>query len=124
MGWFDNWIGSSNLAITSAESRAALEWRRIQDRPTQIEITRQGEQLPLQTVRVEWNDTARIVNGEKIDRGAQYVTVFGIRDHACEDDTDIQRSDRFTIEKVVYEVISIMTPPGEIQAVCEAGRGT
>lgn len=126
----DGWLESPTFALSGAASRAASEWRRILDRPSSIVISRgQGTRartLAAQTVRLESDDTSSVrqSQAENMVVGVQHVTVFGIRDHATRADTDIERSDRFFIDGVTYEVISIMTPPGEVQAICEAVRAS
>lgn len=126
----DSWLGisSGELAVMSASERAVLEWRRISDRPSSIELTRGAGQtsvkLAAQTVRIESDNTATWRDGALVTQGVQKVVVFGVKDHPTITDTDIQRSDRFSIDGVIYEVISIMTPPGEVQAICEARRGS
>lgn len=121
----DSWLSSGNITIMSASARAAQEWQRIQDRPSSVVVTRVGVQLAAQTVRIEADNTARWRDGALVDRGIQTVTVFGIRGHATLPDTNIQRSDLITFsDGTVYEVIAINTPPGEVQALCEASRGS
>lgn len=123
---FDAWVADDVIGVMSAETRAALAWRRISDRPTSIIITRAKTQIAAQTVRIEWDNTATDHLNPAVNTitAVQKATVFGVRDHATEPDTDIQRSDRFRIEGVDYQVVSIMTPPGEVQAICEATRAT
>lgn len=125
MPTLDGWLGSgTDIAVTSAQSRAELAWRRISDRPTSITIHRRGSTLVAQTVRLEWDNTASFNQGQVVVRGVQRVTVFGIKDHATLSDTDIEKSDQFAIGSVKYDVISVMLPPGEVQAVCEASQAS
>jgi hypothetical protein len=103
--------------------RAGMAWRRINDRPTSITIRRAGEMLDAQTVRIEWSGYAR--EDEDADvavdamPGVGRLTVFGVRGHPTVPDTDIQRGDRFVVGAADVEVIALMLPPGEVQAVCE-----
>lgn len=104
-------------------TRAVLAWRRINDRPTSIIIRRGGTTLDAQTVRIEWSGYAR--EDEDIEvavdamPGVGRLTVFGVRGHPTLPDTDIQRGDRFIIGAAEAEVLAVMLPPGEAQAVCE-----
>lgn len=120
------WLGSNNIALPSAEERAFLAWRRISDRPTSITIVRGSgaskQTLAAQTVRLEWDNTAVERDGQIVSSGVQKCVVFGVRDHATATDTNILRGDRFRVDGVEYEVVSIMTPPGEVQAICEGQR--
>lgn len=126
---FDSWVGTNVTEVLNAEGRAALAWRRIQDRPSEIVLSREGVgDLDAQIVRIESDNTVtdQTSPGVNTITAVQKVTVFGVRDHADPfvPDTDIERSDRFRINGVRYEVMSIMTPPGEVQAICEARRTT
>lgn len=123
----NTWLANDQtLSLTGAATRAALAWRRISDRPTSITIRRGSgtskTTLAAQTVRVEWDNTAVEREGVSSSSGIQKATVFGVRDHATVTNTNILRGDRFSLDGVEYEVVSIMTPPGEVQAICEAQR--
>lgn len=103
-----------------------MAWRRISDRPTSVVLVRGSTPLDAQMVRIESDNTVTDQNspGTNTVMAIQKVTLFGVRDHATVADTDIERSDRFRINNVQYEVMTIMTPPGEVQAICEARRTT
>lgn len=126
MTQLNDWLGQvdGTLSPISAPDRAALAWRRINRNPSAITIRRGTADLPAQTVRLEANNDARRQDGMIVTVGRQYWTVFGIRDHATLPDTDIERSDRFDVEDRTFEVIALLTPPGEIQAVCEVSEAT
>jgi hypothetical protein len=104
----------------SAAYRAKRAWMRINDKPTEITIARDADDLEAQTVRVELSSSANDVNGEHAAPGVQKCVVFGIKDHATLPDTDIQVGDRFEVDDVEYVVISIINTIGEIQAIGEA----
>ncbi len=109
----------------SPERDRALEaWQRIGDQPTTITIQRGAVTLDPQTVRIEIGDSARedldLRSGLDITPGVQRAIVFGVRQHPTEPDTDIQRGDRFVIGLTEYEVIGVISAPGEVQAICEA----
>lgn len=124
----DAWVygggAASAVPVLSAEARAAQAWLRISDRPSSIVIERgsgSGRQvLSAQTVRVEYDNSARRSDQQMTTSMISTAVVFGVRDHATVADTDIRRSDRFTVGSSKYEVIAILTPPGEVQAVCQA----
>lgn len=128
MGFLDGWLSSGGVGLLSASQRAALAWRRIQDRPTEITIRRGSGSaqtiLESQVVRLEWDNTATEAEGINTTEARQKVVVFGVRGHDTVEDTDIERSDQFSINGVRYMVFSIMTPPGEVQAVCESVRNS
>ena len=111
-------ILSSGSAI-DAGGRAALAWRRIQDKPSSITILRVGT---AQTVRIEFSETVR--ESMDISGTGSYrdVVVFGVRDHSdvSVTDTDILARDRFVLNNVEYQVMDVVTTLGEVQARCEA----
>lgn len=121
---FNDWLAQGDIGVISAPDRAVLSWRRINDDPTSIILTRKNVQLDAQTVRLESNNTARMVNGTVVTSEKIYITIFGVRNHPTLADTDIDRSDRFFINNTSYEVIALATPPGEVQAFCEGTRAT
>lgn len=115
------WASAGAEAI-SAVDRAVAAWRRIQDKPTSITIKRGTTTLDAQTVRIEIGGTG---SGWQSEGGAgksarQSATVFGVRDHPTEADTDIARDDRFAIGGTIYSVTALVLQLGEIQAQCEA----
>lgn len=117
---FEAWLAND---VVRPGARAAEAWRRISDRPTSITIRRAGASLPAQTVRIEWGGSAR--EDEDIEvavdamPGVGRLTAFGVRGHPTVTDTDIQRGDRFTLGASEVEVIALLLPPGEVQAICE-----
>lgn len=123
----DGWLASDNIGVLSAASRAALAWRRINDRPTSVVLIRNGAALTAQTMRVESDNTATWQEGQLVATSVQKVTLFGIRDHDTLADTNIARGDRFSLTDhpgAMFEVLSLLTPPGEVQAICEAREGS
>ena len=115
----DNWTYHSTITI-SAAARASAAWKRIADRPSNIVLKRKGVVVPAQTVRIEHDDTARDTTGTNTTTGMQIVVIFGVRNHAFIPDTDIRRGDRVVIDNIEYNCVALMTPPGEVQAICEA----
>lgn len=105
-------------------ARAEAAWGRISERPTRITIRRAGETIAEQTVRIGLGSSARedmdVRRGLNVMPGVQRGVVFGIRSHPTLPDTDMQHGDRFIVGATEYEVIGLVTLPGEIQAFCEA----
>ena len=116
--WLDNqdnsWIDADNI---SAASRAVDAWRRIQDKPTSIVIDRgRSGTIAAQTVRIE-NTSEFSANVTEVGRTARRrLTVFGIKDHPTETDTDIQKGDKFKVNGLIYQIADVIQPIGEIQA--------
>lgn len=114
---FEQWRGSTR-------ARALDAWLRIGEQPVTVTIRRGDETLEAQTVRIEFGDSARedldLRRGLNVVPGVQRAVVFGVRGHPVIADTDIERGDRFVIGVTEFEVIGVIEPPGEVQAVCEA----
>jgi len=108
----------------SERARALEAWERIREQPTQIVIRRGDVMLDAQTVRIELSDSARedldLRRGLNVTPGVQRAVVFGVRHHPTIADTNIERGDRFVVGATELEVISVITVPGEVQAICEA----
>lgn len=106
--------------VIDPEPRAAAAWARIQNKPTQITIKRDGVSgvMTAQTVRIEFDTTRNIeASGAGGKTSVQIARVFGIRDHATLPDTNILRGDRFTTDDIFwYRVIDVILTIGEIQA--------
>ncbi len=115
---FDVYFGDDEPI--DAESRAVDAWSRIQQDPKIIEIIRDGEEVDEQTVRIEFSGTGEEASSPGGRLSRQRLVVFGVKDHPTEADTDIKPRDRFAINKKQYEVITVINPPGEYQAFCEA----
>jgi len=117
----DAWLTSGTaFPIMTAAQRAVREWIRIQDRPTSVVLNRAGVAQTAQTMRIEYNNTAsNFTDGTLVRTTKQQLTLFGVRSHPTVTDTNIQKGDRFTINGLQYEVKSLLTPPGEVQAISE-----
>lgn len=116
-------IGGGNSIVASQwQIRAQIEWGRIQDKPIDIEIEREGAWLPVQTVRIEYDSSkpsdASDASGISAFKG---MYVFGVRGHPDIDDLDIDAMDVFILDEQEYTVISVNRRLiGQIQAYCEA----
>ncbi len=115
------WIGAGTDTI--AADRAADALRRIEEKPASIIIVRGKPKASLaaQTVRVEYDDStsANEAEGAAGVSSVQRATVFGIRGHDSEADTDIAKDDQFVYDGLKFRVVSIIRQTGEIQAKCE-----
>lgn len=116
---FNAWLG---VTADVNSSRAEDAWRRIQQKPTSITIIRtatpsSSTTLDAQTVRLEYDNDANDVNSTGAGKSASRpLTVFGVKDHPVEPDTNIQRGDRFKVNSEVYIVTDVIFTSGEIQA--------
>lgn len=107
-----------------AATRAALAWRRIQDKPTSVAFrTPSGSTLSAQSVRVENESSASPTMSAAGKSAARRVVVFGIKGHATEADTDVAEGYRFILGGDEYRVQSIVLTIGEVQAFAEAVSG-
>ncbi len=107
-----------------AATRAALAWRRIQDKPSSIQFrTPAGSTLSAQTLRVENDSTASPTMSTAGKSAARRVVVFGVRGHATEADTDVAEGYRFILAGDEFRVQAIVLTIGEVQAMCEAVSG-
>lgn len=117
---FDAYFSSSGAI--DAVSRAVDAWNRINAAPTIITIIRDAVSLANQTMRVEYSGTGEEAASDAGRAGRQRCVLFGVTDHPTVTDTNIERGDRFVISQKQFEVISVINPPGEVQAFCEAIR--
>jgi hypothetical protein len=119
-----HWRNGDNRLRDNAErdaSRAAGEYERILDNPTDLLLIREKTApLASQLVRVEHAITQPMeksgAGGSAADRDG---TIFGTRNHPVNGTLDIQRGDRFALNGQQYRVIDVVYYPGEIQAAFE-----
>ncbi len=123
------WLGDAGmLAATptaTEEQRAALAWRRINDKPLHLTFrTPAGVTLAAQIVRVEADSQATTSDSAAGLGPVRRCVVFGVRNHALKTstvpDTNIGEGYRFIWSGSEYRVISVMTTLGEVQAVAES----
>lgn len=114
--------GSAGLAQGQLALRAQVQWARILDKPTDVELRRGDVFLSPQTVRIEADDWA--IGDASDDSGmsvGRRATIFGVRGHPIHDDTDIDAFDSFVMDEQMYIVTSVNRHMhGAIQAQCEA----
>lgn len=116
---FGAWLADG--AAISETARAALAWRRIKDRPSSVAFKPpSGSVLDAQTVRVEHLSGAGEPTSAAGAGAVRRCIIFGVRNHATVDDTDIAAGYRFVSGADEYRVIDVITTPGEVQALAEA----
>ena len=117
---FSAWL-DDNTAIEDA-SRAALAWRRIQDKPTSVTFERpNGTSVGAQTVRVELSEFARDANSPAGAQTVRQAIVFGVRNHpdGSVADTDVKSGYTFILNNKEYRVADVVETLGEVQARAE-----
>ena len=125
---FNAWLGVSNDALNiDPATRSSLALSRINDNPAvkqDILITRDGGSTfeNAQSVRVELLGEPSEIAITDANNNARTIridcVVFGIRNHATLDDTDIRKDDEFGISGIRYRVLDTQLFAGEIQARC------
>lgn len=101
--------------------RAQIEWARILDNPTDIELNRGNTVLPIQTVRIEFDDTFTQQHDDASGIGnTKRAVLFGVRGHPDIDDLDIREWDTFVMDDKNYIVLNVnLQLQGQIQAEVE-----
>ena len=115
-------LGKGGFPTNQFALRAQVQWARIQDKSTDIILRRNGVDLPIQTVRLEQDDT--YPQDAMDDSGKSWVrrfVMFGVRGHPDIDDLDVDAWDTFVMEDQEFTVVSVnRSLIGQIQAVVEA----
>lgn len=122
---FSVWVGDGgHLAATptvTEEQRAALAWRRINDKPTEVAFrTPAGVTLSAQMVRIEPDSVAGMATSEAGAGQVRKAVVFGVRNHATVTDTIMDDGYRFVLDGDEYRCVGILKTLGEIQGYFEA----
>jgi len=122
---FGTWLGSSTHV---SQNRAEDAWARIQQKPSSITLFRTTTPddvvtLDAQTVRIEYDSAARETGSGSASEvpgagiaAVRELTLFGIKDHPVQSDTDIRRDDMFVLNGDTYIVTDVIPTLGEIQA--------
>ena len=122
---FGTWLGSSTHV---SQNRSEDAWARIQQKPSSITLFRTTTPddvvtLAAQTVRAEYDSSATETgSGSSSDvpgagiSAVRELTIFGVKDHPIQPDTDIRRNDMFTLNGADYIVVDVIPTLGEIQA--------
>jgi hypothetical protein len=119
---FGGWVAGSYLRPNSQLSlRAEIQQSHILDKPTDVELLREGVPLPPQTVRIEPDNSSQDANSDLGDSRLRKVQIFGIQGHPELDDTDIEMWDTFRYKDAEYTVLNINREGiGLVIAYCEA----
>jgi hypothetical protein len=114
---FNAWLADTEAI--DAEPRAALAWRRINDKPASIRLKRGATLLDAQTVRLEFAEGVSDPQSAAGAAAVRQVTMFGVAGHSHIDDTDVKRGDRFVTGGSEYQVVDVVETLGEVQAHAE-----
>jgi hypothetical protein len=113
-------LSGTSVVLAQAPFRAQVEWARIQDKPTSIQLDRRGVTQAAQTVRIELDNTISNATSDAGDSTSRRATIFGIKDHPTLPDTDIRLWDVFILDSVEYTVTQVNRQMhGAIQAYAE-----
>ena len=118
MGSFSVWIGDGGSRFLGLEPlRAALAWRRINDKKTSIQFrTPANVTLDAQAVRVEYDSGAGTATSEAGAGAVRKAVIFGIKGHATLPDTDIKEGYRCVLGGAEYRCVGTLLTIGELQA--------
>lgn len=119
------WLSEAgDLAATPVETiqqRAALAWRRINDKPTSVAFkTPAGTTLSAQTVRIEPDSSAGTATSEAGGAQVRKAVIFGVRGNATVTDTNLDDGYRFILNGDEYRCVGILLTHGEVQGYFEA----
>lgn len=119
--WWGVASGLTSTPTATEQTRAALAWRRILDKPSSVAFKPPtGATLAAQTVRVESDSNASPAETAAGAAPRRKVIIFGVRNHATIADTVIAEGYRFILNNDEYRVIDLIYTLGEVQAICEA----
>jgi hypothetical protein len=120
-----SWLSTGGGGPAAQEAtRAALAWRRIQDKPSSVAFrTPAGATLSAQDVRIESGSASSMSMSAAGTAGTRKIVIFGIRNHQTLADTDIKEGYRCVIAGDEYRVQAIVLQLGELQAFAEAVAG-
>lgn len=122
---FNTWLGApgsdlSPLATTAAAQRAVAAWKRISDKPTSVAFRKPDDtDLAAQSVRLEFDDSARRAESEAGRGTVRRLIIFGVKDHPTVTDTDVRKGYRLIHDGGEYTVVSVIDSIGERQAIAE-----
>lgn len=116
----NDWLEADDVEAIEIERRAVDAWRRIGRASISISvITSDKRVIPEQVVRIEYDERQFEKTGMTTRTGTNKVTVFGVKGHPTQPDTDLRRGDEFVYENARYRIVSVSQYPGEIQALSE-----
>lgn len=122
---FSSWLTEGgDLAgnpTNTVQQRAALAWRRINDKPTSVTFrTAAGASIAAQTVRIEYASSAAIDESAAGATPVMRVIIFGVRGHATIANTDIKEGYRVVVGTDEYRCVDVILTIGEIQGIFQA----
>lgn len=114
-------IPTSPILAMRVTRRAQDAYRRISEKPETITFqdAKGVDAMPPQTVRLELNNNSSQTQGVAGAAARRRAVIFGVVGHPTQPDTVIKKGWRFTLDKRLYEVQSIVMQIGEIQATAE-----
>lgn len=116
---FTNWF--TDTAAIEEETRAALAWRQINDKPASVVFRKpDGTDLTAQTVRIESDNSVTESEGTAGRGPVRKVIVFGVKGHPTVTDTDMKEGYRFNYSSDQYRIMDTILTLGEVQGVAEA----
>lgn len=119
--WSSSVLTTAQQRTTRSARRAAFAWKRISDKPTSVTFrTPAGATLAAQTVRVEVDNRASVIDSDAGQTPRMNVILYGIRDHATLTDTNMAEGYRFVLSGDEYTVQDVILQTGEIQGVAVA----
>lgn len=115
-------LATASPVASQHQFRARVQWARILDKATDIQLLRKETRLDPQTVRVEFNDTVPSDSGGGSGE-AWYKrgVIFGVKGHPDIDDFDVEVWDTFVMDGREFTVMFVnRNLIGQIQADFEA----
>lgn len=115
---FNVWAGVQRIDPIDASRRAVDAWKRIQDKPVTITITRGSSTIAAQVVRIEFDETNPNDANTQTTQGVPTydLILFGVQNHPSVTASNLQDGDRFRYDGKMYEVRDVIKLPGEVQA--------
>lgn len=115
---FNVWAGVQRIDPIDASRRAVDAWKRIQDKPVTITITRGASTIAAQVVRIEFDETNPNDASTQTTQGVPTydLILFGVQNHPTVTANNLQDGDKFRHEGKLYEVRDVIKLPGEVQA--------
>lgn len=122
---FSAYLGPGHLLAPTPtdtdDQRAALAWRRINDKKTSIVFkTPAGTTIAAQDVRLEWGDMVQESTSAAGAASVRPLIIFGVKDHPTVSATQIKEGYRFIYLNAEYRVTDVIYSIGEVQATAEA----
>ena len=117
MSDFGKWL---EKGVLTAASKAAIQWSRIQEKPTAITfLTPAGATLASQVVRLENDSIAMVKEGGSGLGASRKLYIMGVVDHETVTDTDIEEGYRFVLDNDEYRVTDVLLTIGQKQGYAE-----